>query len=126
MLPSFIGSHELVSWDVQEQAIGQHSLGKPMVEIADHLTASGGPYCEKTIWRWLGRWNKRLNALGTLAWQQALRILPHLKLPVGEAKPRSEWGWLLDAWQQVAQAHPIETLLSWLYQQRFSLSAAPG
>jgi hypothetical protein len=115
-----------VTWDVQEQAIWQHSLGKPLVEIAENITADGGPYSEKTIWRWLGRWNERLDALGSLAWQQALRIFPHLELPSGAAKPRSEWGWLLDAWEQVMKAHPIENLLSWLYRHHGSLSAAPG
>jgi hypothetical protein len=126
LLPPFIGSHEQATWDVQEQAIRQHSLGKPLVEIAESLPAAGGPYSEKTIWRWLGRCNEHLDVLGSLAWQQALQIFPHLDLPVGAARPRSEWGWLLDAWEQVNNAHPIENLLSWLYRRHFSLSAAPG
>jgi hypothetical protein len=114
-----------VTFDVQEQALRQHSLGAPLVEIAESLKAAGGPYCEKTIWRWTSRWNKRLKAMGSLAWQQALRILPHLEIPTGSAKPSTEWGWLLDAWAQVRNEHTIESILSWFYRYR-SLAAAPG
>jgi hypothetical protein len=114
-----------VAFEVQEQALRQHSLGKPLAEVAENLTAAGGPYSEKTIWRWVSCWNRILKDLGALAWEQALKLCPHLKLPVGAAKPRSEWGWLLDAWDQAGGAHQVENLLTWFYRYR-SLAAAPG
>jgi hypothetical protein len=121
-----VGSHEPVTFEVQEQVIKQHSEGMPLAEIAENLTAAGSPYCEKTIWRWTSCWHERLEDLGSLAWEQALKLCPHLELPPGAAKPRSEWAWLFNAWDQVTAAHPIENLLSWLYRRHLSLAVASG
>jgi hypothetical protein len=126
LLPSFVGSHQPVAFDVQEQAVKQHSEGMSLAEIAESLTAAGSPYCEKTIWRWTSCWHERLENLGSVVWEQALKLCPHLEFPKGASKPHSEWGWLFIAWDQVKAAHPIENLLSWLYRRRFSLATAPG
>jgi hypothetical protein len=126
LLPSFVGSHEQVSWDVKEQVIREHSEGVSLAKTAANLDAAGGPYSEKTIWRWTIQCGKLFKDLGSLAWEQALRVCPHLELPAGAAKPRSEEGWLLGIWEQVMKAHPIENILSWLYRRHCSLSVAPG
>jgi len=126
LLPSFTGCHEQVSWDVKEQVIRERSEGVSLIGVAANLDAAGGPYSEKTIWRWTTQCDTLLKDLGSLAWEQALKLCPHLDLPAGAAKPRSEWGWLLNAWGQMMNAHPIENILSWLYRRHCSLSVASG
>ena len=126
LLPSFVGCHEQVSWDVKEQVIRERSESVSLAKVAASLDAAGGPYSEKTIWRWTIKCNKLLKDLGSLAWEQALKLCPHLDFPAGAAKPRSEWGWLLAIWEQVMSFYPIENLLIWLSRHHCSLSAAPG
>jgi hypothetical protein len=126
LLPSFVGCYERVSFDVKERVVREHAEGASLAEIAANLAVAGGPYSEKTIWRWTIKCNKLLKDLGSLVWEQALKVCPHIDLPVGATKPRSEWGWLLNIWDQTMSLHPIENMLSRLYRLQCSLSVAPG
>jgi predicted nucleic acid-binding Zn ribbon protein len=129
LLPSFIGKNERVAWDVQEQAVKQQATGRSLAQVADTLRASGGPYSDKSLWRWASGWNKRLKDLGPVVWEHVLSFVPHLQIPVGTAKPHSEWGWLFNIWDQMMEMYPqstAESLMNWFYRQHCSLSVASG
>ncbi|WP_044664921.1 hypothetical protein [Syntrophaceticus schinkii] len=102
-LPSS-GKKSKTAWEVQEEVMRKQTKGQSLTQVAGELTAAGGPYSEKSLWRWTTRWNRLLRDSGNIFWTQILRVLPHIQLPVGKMKPRTEWGWLFKIWDQVRQS----------------------
>lgn len=126
LLPPFIGEKEQTAWEVQEEVMRKQTKGQSLTQVAGELTAAGGPYSEKSLWRWTTRWNRLLRDSGNIFWTQILRVLPHIQLPVGKMKPRTEWGWLFKIWDQVKAEFGDDKLFNWLYRQQKSMALAPG
>ncbi|MEW6064262.1 hypothetical protein P378_09320 [Desulforamulus profundi] len=117
LLPSFLKEHHQISLDLQEKVIRQQAEGKTLVQLSEELEVPGGPFSEKTIWRWIRTWNKDLVNYVSVVWKFILEFIPHLQLPVGTNKPRQEWGWLFYAWDQLKAKFPriaVGSMLSWL------------
>lgn len=127
LLPPFIGENEQTAWEVQEEVVRRQTTeGQSLIRVAGELAAAGGPYSEKSLWRWTTRWNRFLRDSGYMFWTQLLRILPHLQLPTGKMKPRAEWGWVFKIWDQVKAKFEDEGLFNWLYRQQKSMALALG
>jgi hypothetical protein len=126
LLPPFIGEKEQTAWEVQEEVVRQQIKGQSLTQVAGELKAAGGPYSEKSLWRWTTRWNRLLRDSGNIFWTQILRILPHIQLPVGKMKPRTEWGWLFKIWDKVKAEFGDDKLFNLLYRQQKSMALAPG
>jgi hypothetical protein len=130
LLPSFVGKNQQAAWDIQETVLREQATGASLADAAENLDdVPGGPYTEKTLWRWVSRWNRELPRWTPAVWSFLLERIPHAKIRVGAKKPRQEWEWLFDAWDQMQAKAPKpqgENLLQWLYRQAHSVAAAVG
>jgi transposase-like protein len=126
LLPSFTGPHQQVIWDVQEEVVRKNEEGASLGDLTEELKPPAGPYSQKTLWRWKKTWERRLEAVEVYAWKWFLNRLPHLQMPVGEAKPKSRWGWLFHVFEQAGTyLSPLQSfrLFHWLYRLHRSLLA---
>ncbi|MFN7142110.1 MAG: DUF6431 domain-containing protein [Limisphaerales bacterium] len=92
-LPDFIEPHQQVALDVQEEIV-ESQQGESLSTVAaltEHLP--GGFYSEKTLWRWVRKWNDRLHAIEPQLWEWVFRHDAHIQLP------RHRHGWT--AWRQI-------------------------
>lgn len=130
LLPSFVGKNQQAAWDIQETVLREQATGASLADAAENLDdVPGGLYTEKTLWRWVSRWNRELPRWTPAVWSFLLERIPHAKIRVGAKKPRQEWEWLFDAWDQMQAKAPKpqgENLLQWLYRQAHSVAAAVG
>lgn len=127
VLPTFIGPHKTVTWDVQEETIRKNESGMPLEQIAGEINPPAGPYSAKTMWRWKKAWNVLLTALEITVWEWLLKRIPHLALPIGKEKPPSAWQWLFKIWPQVKEKLSLSEsvgLFQWLHRFSRSLRVA--
>jgi len=116
LIPSFIGPHQQVIWDVQEEVVRRSEKGTPLCEVASQMAPPAGPYSERTLWRWKKEWEQRLATVESSAWEGLLNHFPNLQLPVGEAKPKGRWNWLFHAFEQSRSYLKNLRLFHWLYR----------
>ena len=133
LLPSFVDEHHQVAWEIKDEVIRQQSSGIALATIAETMKTSAGKFSEKTLWRWSRAFREDMGAdvQESLAkeWTFVLEQLPHMLLPVGVSKPKSESAWLFRAWDQVREVLPERFslgILEWLYRIKRSLAMAVG
>ena len=69
LLPSFVGKNQQAAWDIQETVLREQAAGASLANAAENLDdIPGGPYTEKTFWRWVSRWNKELPRWTPAVW----------------------------------------------------------
>lgn len=103
LLPPFVRKSSQVGLCVEEEVLRKRSEGESLVKLASTLVASGGPYSERTLWRWTTIWDQKLARVASTLWKYILTSMPHLILPVGKCKPRDEWGHLFSAFKQLGE-----------------------
>lgn len=109
LIPDFVEKHHQVAIDIKQRIIEQNEEGSSLADIAvESETLPGGPYSEKTLWRWEKRWDDRLVHGQPMIWTWLLRRLPHFHLLKGQARPHTDWQWFLGLWKQV-QSHLLDT-----------------
>lgn len=119
LLPDFVETHHQTAVDIKEEVILQSCEQRSLTEIAEEpLSATGGSYTEKKLWRWLRRWEKR-----RIRQEAQLRSL---LLCQGQAEPlprvqKSVWIELFAIWPHIAGE---ESLLAALLRLERSLSPA--
>lgn len=126
LLPSFVGPHQQVTWDVQEKVIRENDAGTSLDEIASNWQPSYGAFSVKSLWRWKRQWDERLAILETPFWTWLIQHVPHLHIPVGVDKPVSKRAWLSEAWAQARTRIQSADfgLFHWLYRLSKSLTMA--
>ena len=130
LLPAFVGKNQQTAWNIQETVLRKQVAGASLADVAENLDdVPGGPYAEKTLWRWTSRWSSELQQWIPVVWAFVLERFPHIRIPVGENKPRQEWAWLFNAWDQMrAKVLEIqrENMLQWLYRTACSSGGSGG
>jgi hypothetical protein len=98
VIPSFVERNHQVAIEVKEDLIRQHEESQSLAEIASKSKVyPGGPYSEKTLWRWTVRWNERLKIHEGQAWSYLLQRCPSPPLP---RERKSLWQALFQGWDQ--------------------------
>jgi len=103
LLPTFVHKSSQVGLCIHEEVLKKRSAGESLVKLASTLVACGGPYSERTLWRWTTIWDQKLARVAATLWKYILTSMPRLKLPVGKCKPRDEWGYLFSAFKQLRE-----------------------
>jgi len=118
--PDFVESHHQTAVDVKEEMIRQRCENRSLTEIAEEtLSATGGSYAEKTLWRWLRTWENRLARQEARLWSRLLRRGLDEPLP---RERKSVWDALFAIWPQAASG---ESLLATLLRLDRSTRLAP-
>lgn len=99
LLPSFIGKHQQVTWDVQEEVFAAIDEGEPLETAAVKVPSPIGPFSSKTVWRWHKDWALLLEKVEHRFWQWALKRYPSLSFP--DRKQRSLYQWFQVIWEQI-------------------------
>ena len=88
LLPSFVGKNQQAAWDIQETVLREQAAGASLADVAEKFDdVPGGPYTEKTLWRWVSRWGRELPQWISAAWAFLLKRIPHAKIRVGAKNP---------------------------------------
>ena len=103
LLPSFVCKGSQVGLSIHEEVLRKRSEGESLVKIENTLIVAGGPYSERTLWRWTRMWDIRLRIAAAGLWKYILTSMPHLTLLVGKLLPRDEWGHLFSAFKQLRE-----------------------
>jgi len=121
-----VEKHHQVDLEMKEQIIEQNESGTSLADLAEQSDVlPGGPYSEKTLWRWTVTWDKRLDPVQPRLWVWLLNHLPHFHLWKGQARPESDWGWFLKLWKQARLLSPTTNSICFLhFLNRFSRSMA--
>lgn len=105
LIPTFVKKHQQVALNIQEQVVQAQDHGDSLANIAEGSGSfPGGPYSEKSLWRWTKGWKERLDRFEDKVWEWLLKRCPHLSLPEGSI--HSNWEWFFKVWQQVQQHLP--------------------
>jgi hypothetical protein len=126
VIPDFVEKHHQVDLEMKEQIIEQNENGTSLADLAEQSDVlPGGPYSEKTFWRWTVTWDKRLHQVQPRLWIWLLERLPHFHLWKGQARPGSDWGWFLKLWKHARLLLPTMNSIGFLhFLNRFSRSMA--
>lgn len=117
LLPSFIGKHQQVTWDVQEKAYQLYDQGNSIEQVAQSFSAPIGPISSKTIWRWMKHWKQFLLNIQSIFWHWILSHYPSLSIPTGSQKPRTTYKWFVSVWKQVnVMTNQMIGLFQFLYK----------
>lgn len=123
--PSFVGPHQQVTWDVIEEVVKKNEEGTSLNDIAKEIVPPVGPYSERTLWRWKKTWEELLDRHSDFMWEWFLKRVPHLCLPVGAEKPKTNRGYLFRIFEQakawMPEIRPYR-LFHWLSQLLKSLA----
>jgi hypothetical protein len=111
---------------MKEQIIERNENGTSLAVLAEQSDViPGGPYSEKTFWRWTVTWDNRLDQLQPRLWVWLLDRLPHFQLWKGQDRPGSDWGWFLKLWKQAQLLFSTTNSIGFLhFLNRFSRSMA--
>lgn len=103
--PDFVEPHHQTAVDVKEEVIRQSGEGRSLAEIASNpLSATGGHYAEKTLWRWLRAWENRRARQEARLW--SLLLFRGLDEPLPRER-NSGWAALFAVWPQAAGGEPL-------------------
>ena len=103
LLPSFVCEGSQIGLSIHEEVLRKRSEGESLVKIENTLIVAGGPYSERTLWRWTRMWDIKLRIAAAGLWKYILTSMPHLTLLVGKLLPRDEWGHLFSAFKQLRE-----------------------
>jgi hypothetical protein len=118
--PDFVEPHHQTAVDVKEEVIRQSCEHRSLAEIAqESLSAAGGQYAEKTLWRWLRTWENRLAQQEAGLW--SLLLCRGLDEPLSRER-KSAWAALFTIWPQAAGG---ESLLAALLRLDCSTRLTP-
>jgi len=118
--PNFVESHHQTAVDVKEEVIRQRCEQRSLAEIAkETLSATGGSYAEKTLWRWLRDWEARRARQEAGLW--SLLLCRGLDEPLPRER-KNAWSALFVIWPQTDDG---ESLLSALLRLDRSFALAP-
>lgn len=123
VIPSFVERHHQVAVEIKEELILRREEGESIAEIASKSNVyPGGPYSEKTLWRWTVRWNERLKIHEGQVWSYLLQRCPMPSLP---RERTSLWQALFVSWRRFKQMdEPSVGLLQHLYRLARSIALA--
>ncbi|MEC0229765.1 hypothetical protein [Paenibacillus alba] len=99
--------HQQVALEVQTHILKQQDDGISLADLCADEQLPGGPYTEKTLWRWTKRWREIVekHSRDFVAW--TLKLVPQAPFPLGSLQP-SLWKWLSRWWVETR-----EQILSW-------------
>lgn len=118
--PDFVEPHHQTAVDVKEEVIRQSCEQRCLAEIAEEpLSATGGSYAEKTLWRWLRTWENRRARQEAGLW--SLLLCRGLDEPLPRER-KSAWAALFAIWPQAADG---ESLLATLLRLDRSTRLTP-
>jgi transposase-like protein len=123
ILPDFVGSHQPMSWTVQEQVNAACETGLSAEEAALSVSPPTGPISARTVHRWKRKWTALLAEMQTLFWYAVLLIQANLYLPVGSDRPQSLYGWMSQVWQSIRMKTSTTCLFHFLHRLRHSSSS---
>jgi len=126
VIPDFVEKHHQVNLEMKEQILEKNDTGTSLAVLAEQSEVlPGGPYSEKTFWRWTVTWDDRLDQHQPGLWVWLLDRLPHVHLWKGQACPQSDWGWFLKLWKQARLLLPATNSICFLhFLNRFARSMA--
>ena len=122
LLPDIVGTHQPMSWSVQEQVYVACEMGLSAEETAMSVAPPTGPISTRTVRRWRKKWTALLAEMQTLFWNSVLFIQPNLDLPIGSDKPQNLYGWMSCTWQNVQVKISEIGLFEFLHRLRRSSS----
>lgn len=118
--PDFVEPHHQTAVDVKEEVIRQSCEERSLTAIArGPLSAAGGHYSEKTLWRWLQTWENRRARQEARLW--SLLLFRGLDEPLPRER-KSAWAALFAIWPQATGG---ESLLAALLRLDRSTLLAP-
>ena len=123
VIPSFVERHHQVAVEVKEELLLRREEGESLAEIASKSDVyPGGPFSEKTLWRWTVRWNERLKIHEEQVWSYLLQRCPTPSLP---RERKSPWQALFHGWERLKRLveQPVG-LLQHLYRLAKSMALA--
>ncbi|WP_281884142.1 hypothetical protein [Paenibacillus sp. YYML68] len=121
-MPSFVERYHQTAIDVKEAIVLAGEDGLSLSEIAAESQAyAGGPYAEKTLWRWRRCWEQRRIAQEARVWATLFHEGMDEALP---RERRSAWKALWAAWRQLER--PGRLLSVFLRMERsFQVTVGP-
>lgn len=121
VLPGFVETYHQSAVEVKETVTERVAEGRSLTEIAEESKDfAGGHYAEKTLWRWLKRWQERLYTHEEQLWSNIIRGMD-------EPLPRertSRWRALLKAWSTLRRSDSLFHAL--LHLERSSVLSSIG
>lgn len=122
ILPHFVEPHHQSAVDVKEAVVRSGEEGRSLTVLAsDSASFAGGPYAEKTLWRWQRCWKRRLNRHEEQIWRTILHCGLEVPLP---SERRSSWKALWAGWFFLSR--PDRLFHELLRLDRLSSMAATG
>lgn len=121
-LPDFVGSHQPMSWTVQEQVHAACEDGLSLEDAASTVSPPTGPISARTSSRWRKKWRTILTELEAIFWYAVLAIRSGITLPVGQERPHSLYSWMNRVWQYIRQQSATTCLFHFLHRIRRSSS----
>lgn len=101
MIPLFVESHHQSAVDVKEVVVRSGEDGSSLTVMAtESVTFAGGPYAEKTIWRWQQCWKRRRDRIHEQIWRTILHDGIDIHLPRERC---SAWKALWMAWSRLSR-----------------------
>lgn len=99
LLPSFIETHHQASTEIKEDLMQQRAEGTTQSQLSMRSQQyPGGPWSEKSVGRWIRRWNERLNQNKQRFWTWGLHHYHHEPLP---KERESDWRSLFTWWAKI-------------------------
>jgi transposase-like protein len=120
LLPDFVGTHQQLSWPVQEQVYVARETGLSAEQTAMSVAQPAGPISIRTVQRLRKKWTALLVEMQTFFWQAVLLIQATVDLPVGSDKPQNLYGWMNRVWQSIRSKTSTTGLFDFLHRLRRS------
>lgn len=119
-LPDFVGSHQPMSWTVQEQVFAACEEGLSLEAAASTVSPPTGPLSPRSVSRWRRKWIAVLIEMQSIFWYTVLAIRSGISLPVGHHRPKSLYGWMSRIWQNIRIESESTCLFHFLHRLRRS------